>query len=38
MNIDFDNSYARLPEKFYSNVKPTPVKRPNIIKLNNIYS
>ena len=38
MNIDFDNSYARLPEKFYSNVKPTPVKSPNIIKLNNILA
>ena len=38
MNIDFDNSYARLPERFYSNVKPTPVKSPNIIKLNNILA
>ena len=38
MNIDFDNSYARLPEKFYSNVKPTPVKSPNVIKLNNILA
>jgi uncharacterized protein YdiU (UPF0061 family) len=32
--IKFDNSYARLPEKFYSNVNPTPVKNPNLIKLN----
>ena len=32
--MNFDNSYARLPEKFYSNVNPTPVKNPSIIKLN----
>ena len=33
-SITFDNSYARLPKKFYANVNPTPVKNPNIIKLN----
>ena len=32
--LKFDNSYARLPNKFYSNVEPTPVKKPNLIKLN----
>ena len=32
--VKFDNSYSRLPEKFYSSVKPTPVKNPNVIKLN----
>lgn len=32
--IHFDNSYARLPNKFYSEVTPTPVKKPNIIKFN----
>ena len=33
-SVNFDNSYARLPKNFYSNVNPTPVKNPNIIKLN----
>ena len=33
-SITFDNSYARLPKKSYANVNPTPVKNPNIIKLN----
>jgi len=32
--VKFDNSFSRLPNKFYSNVNPTPVKNPNIIKLN----
>ena len=32
--VKFDNSFSRLPEKFYAHVKPTPVKTPNLIKLN----
>jgi uncharacterized protein YdiU (UPF0061 family) len=30
----FDNSYARLPERFYARVAPTKVGDPRIIKLN----
>lgn len=30
----FDNSYARLPEKFYSRVAPTPVAAPALIAVN----
>jgi uncharacterized protein YdiU (UPF0061 family) len=32
--IDFDNSYARLPERFYARLSPTPVPRPSLIQLN----
>lgn len=31
---NFDNSYARLPKSLYSNVKPSPVSSPMLIKLN----
>ncbi len=34
MKIQFDNSYARLPEDFYSKTNPTPVERPELIKFN----
>lgn len=30
----FDNSYARLPDRFYSRLPPTPVAAPRLIKLN----
>jgi serine/tyrosine/threonine adenylyltransferase len=30
----FDNTYARLPERFYARVNPTPVPAPRLIKLN----
>ena len=30
----FDNSYARLPERFYSRQLPTKVPVPTLIKLN----
>ena len=30
----FDNSYARLPEAFYSRQSPTPVSRPTLFALN----
>lgn len=32
--FQFDNSYARLPERFYSRLNPTPVRYPRLIKLN----
>jgi uncharacterized protein YdiU (UPF0061 family) len=30
----FDNSYARLPERFYSRVAPTKVRAPKVVKIN----
>ena len=32
--LSFDNSYARLPERFYARVAATKVKKPRLIKLN----
>ena len=32
--IQFDNTYARLPERFYARVAPTPVANPRIVKVN----
>ena len=34
MWIAFDNSYARLPDRFHARVAPTPVAAPRLIKLN----
>ncbi|APX88403.1 hypothetical protein BV394_00530 [Brevirhabdus pacifica] len=34
LNIAFDNSYARLPERFYARLDPTPVRAPALIRLN----
>jgi serine/tyrosine/threonine adenylyltransferase len=30
----FDNSYARLPDRFYARLAPTPVSAPRLVKLN----
>jgi len=30
----FDNSYARLPERFYARLPPTPVAAPRLVKIN----
>ncbi len=32
--IPFNNSYARLPERFFARVKPTPVRAASLVKLN----
>jgi uncharacterized protein YdiU (UPF0061 family) len=32
--LPFDNSYARLPERFYARLAPTPVAAPRLVKLN----
>src|SRR4051812_31316086 len=32
--IPFDNSYARLPERFFARVAPTPVAAPRLIRMN----
>ncbi|MBL3559529.1 protein adenylyltransferase SelO [Rhodovulum sulfidophilum] len=34
LSIRFDNSYARLPERFYSRQPPQPVRAPRLIALN----
>src|SRR5258708_35264768 len=34
IRLPFDNSYARLPERFYVRLPPTPVAAPSLIKLN----
>ncbi|MGP6088818.1 protein adenylyltransferase SelO [Antarctobacter jejuensis] len=34
LHIPFDNSYARLPEPFFSRLGPTPVKAPETIAFN----
>ena len=30
----FDNSYARLPERFFARLNPTPVSNPSLIRIN----
>jgi serine/tyrosine/threonine adenylyltransferase len=32
--IAFDNSYARLPERFFARIAPTPVPAPRLLRLN----
>ncbi len=34
VHIPFDNSYARLPDVFYTAQKPTPVDKPGLIEVN----
>lgn len=34
IRFNFENTYARLPERFYSRVGPTPVAAPRLVKLN----
>jgi len=34
VHFPFDNTYARLPERFFSRVTPTPVAAPRLIRLN----
>jgi uncharacterized protein YdiU (UPF0061 family) len=34
VRFKFDNSYARLPEKFFARVNPTPAASPRLVKLN----
>jgi uncharacterized protein YdiU (UPF0061 family) len=34
MHIPFDNSYAALPDAFYTKLAPTPVKAPNLLAYN----
>src|SRR5215217_1759558 len=34
VHFGFDNSYARLPDRFFARLPPTPVSAPKLIKLN----
>jgi uncharacterized protein YdiU (UPF0061 family) len=34
LRFGFDNSYARLPERFFARVNPTPVAAPRLLRLN----
>jgi uncharacterized protein YdiU (UPF0061 family) len=34
LKISFDNSYTRLPDKFFKKSRPTPVKNPKLIAFN----
>ncbi|KPU84615.1 hypothetical protein JI58_02630 [Marinosulfonomonas sp. PRT-SC04] len=34
VNIPFDNSYARLPDDFFSRISPSPVTAPKLVALN----
>ncbi|MBD3677656.1 MAG: YdiU family protein [Rhodobacteraceae bacterium] len=34
LQFPFDNSYARLPDRFYTRLAPTPVKKPGLIAVN----
>ena len=34
MTFSFDNTYARLPERFHAHVSPTKVREPRIVKVN----
>ncbi len=34
IRFGFDNTYARLPERFYARVNPIPVAAPSLVKLN----
>jgi hypothetical protein len=30
----FDNSYVRLPDRFFARLRPTPVAAPRLVQLN----
>ncbi|HEX8353552.1 MAG TPA: YdiU family protein [Pyrinomonadaceae bacterium] len=34
ITFPFDNTYARLPERFFARVSPTPVRAPRLIRVN----
>jgi uncharacterized protein YdiU (UPF0061 family) len=38
VQFPFDNSYARLPSRFYARVDPTPVAAPRLIRLNSVLA
>jgi uncharacterized protein YdiU (UPF0061 family) len=34
MTFAFDNTYARLPARFFASVSPTKVRAPRVVKIN----
>ena len=34
LTVPFDNTYARLPERFFARLPPTPVRSPQLIRVN----
>lgn len=38
MPLDFDNTYARLPEQFYERIDPTPVAEPRWLAVNDVLA
>src|SRR4051794_15510936 len=34
VHLPFDNTYARLPERFVARLAPTPVRAPSLVRLN----
>src|SRR5262245_38820457 len=34
MQVPFDNTYARLPARFFARVAPTPVRDPRLVRVN----
>jgi uncharacterized protein YdiU (UPF0061 family) len=34
VHLPFENTYARLPDRFYARVAPTPVRAPRLVRLN----
>src|SRR5260370_38008587 len=34
IRFNFENTYARLPERFYCRLDPTPVAAPRLVKVN----
>ena len=34
VRIPFDNTYARLPDRFYARLDPTPVPAPRLVRVN----
>jgi uncharacterized protein YdiU (UPF0061 family) len=38
MTLSFDNTYAKLPARFFAAVSPTPVRAPRIVKVNRVLA
>nr|WP_294505736.1 YdiU family protein [uncultured Rhodopila sp.] len=38
LSIPFDNSYARLPDRFYARLEPKPVAAPRLVRLNTVLA
>jgi uncharacterized protein YdiU (UPF0061 family) len=38
LRLGFQNTYARLPERFYARLNPTPVAAPQLIRLNDAFA